>query len=100
MSIEESDTLLSFLTNWVKKSDFTVRYKWKEGTLALWDNRCTQHFVLNDFIGERVIQRVTIMGDLIQPVKKLPYKPWTHNGRFTASSRYDFPLYEYFNKQK
>ena len=100
MSIEESDMLLKFLTNWVKKSDFTVRHKWQEGTLALWDNRCTQHFVLNDFTGERIIQRVTVMGDVIKPVKKLSYKPWTHNGRFTASSRYDFPLYEYLSKKK
>jgi taurine dioxygenase len=29
----------------------------------MWDNRCTQHAVLNDFEGLRVIQRVTILGD-------------------------------------
>jgi taurine dioxygenase len=29
----------------------------------MWDNRCTQHTVLNDFEGERIIQRVTVMGD-------------------------------------
>ena len=29
----------------------------------MWDNRCTQHAVINDFAGERVIQRVTVLGD-------------------------------------
>jgi alpha-ketoglutarate-dependent taurine dioxygenase len=39
------------------------RYRWTEGTFAMWDNRCTLHRVASDFVGERVIQRVTIAGD-------------------------------------
>jgi len=57
---EESAALLGFLTRWVTSPRFTVRYHWTAGTIAMWDNRCTQHHVLNDFDGERVIQRVTI----------------------------------------
>lgn len=63
LSAEESDVLLRHLTRWVASPRFTVRYHWSEGTIAMWDNRCTQHHVLNDFEGERVIQRVTVMGD-------------------------------------
>ncbi len=63
MSHEESEALLGLLTNWVTQPRFTVRYRWTRGTIAMWDNRCTQHSVLNDFEGERIIQRATITGD-------------------------------------
>jgi taurine dioxygenase len=63
MSADESTMLLDFLTRWVQQPRFTVRYRWQPDTIAMWDNRCTQHFVLNDFDGERIIQRVTVMGD-------------------------------------
>lgn len=63
MGHEESESLLLLLTNWVTQPRFTVRYRWTTGTIAMWDNRCTQHSVLNDFEGERIIQRATITGD-------------------------------------
>jgi taurine dioxygenase len=61
---DESDALLTFLQAFSVQPRFTVRYRWTQGTVAIWDNRCTQHFVLNDFEGRRVIERVTILGDL------------------------------------
>jgi taurine dioxygenase len=64
LSRDESDMLLAYLTRFSVEARFTVRHSWTPGTIAIWDNRCTQHFVLNDFEGERVIQRVTILGDL------------------------------------
>jgi taurine dioxygenase len=48
---------------------FSCRYRWSEGTYALWDNRCTIHRVASDFIGERVIQRVTVAGEPLVPVR-------------------------------
>ena len=63
LSAPESDLLLGYLCRWVREPRFTVRYRWTEGTIAMWDNRCTQHYVVNDFVGERIIQRVTVMGD-------------------------------------
>jgi taurine dioxygenase len=64
LSRDESDVLLGYLTRFAVEPRFTVRHRWTPGTIAIWDNRCTQHFVLNDFEGERIIQRVTILGDL------------------------------------
>ena len=88
MSHEESEALLGLLTGWVKQARFTVRYRWTEGTIAMWDNRCTQHSVLNDFEGERIIQRATIMGD--QPEGAEPrWQPWSppRGGALTRHDR-------------
>lgn len=89
----ESEMLLSYLTAWVKNPRFTVRYKWTEGTIAMWDNRCTQHFVLNDFDGERVIQRVTVMGDQPEGARPPAWQPWVREGRLSATSRHDRQLF-------
>ncbi len=43
----------------------TVRWRWAPGDLAIWDNRATQHYAIDDY-GDlpRVMHRVTISGDL------------------------------------
>ena len=94
MNATESEMLLGFLTRWVQNPRFTVRYRWAENTVAMWDNRCTQHFVLNDFEGERVIQRVTVMGD--KPQGPQPrWQPWVRDGRMSATSRHDRQLHQF-----
>jgi taurine dioxygenase len=93
----ESKAMLDYLTNWVTQPRFTVRYRWSQGTVAIWDNRCTQHFVLNDFEGERVIQRVTVVGDKVEAAKKSDWQPWIRPGRLSATSRHDRQLFMYLN---
>ena len=99
MSDEESDALLRYLVRHATRDRFSVRYRWSEGTIAMWDNRCTQHFVLNDFEGERIIQRVTVMGD--KPVGPNPprWEPWVRPGRMSATSRHDRQLHRYLTKR-
>jgi taurine dioxygenase len=63
LSKEESDAMLGFLRAYVKDPTFQCRYRWTEGTFAMWDNRCTPHRVASDFVGERIIQRVTVAGE-------------------------------------
>ncbi len=99
LNAEESDALLRHLTNWVKHPRFTVRYKWTPGTIGIWDNRCTQHFVLNDFEGERIIQRVTVMGDEVVGARPAQWKPWVREGRLSATSRHDRQLYFYLKSK-
>jgi len=99
MNAEESDALLGHLTKWVQKPRFTVRYRWAEGTVAMWDNRATQHFVLNDFEGERVIQRVTVTGDRVEGPCPPRWPAWTRQGRLSATSRHDRQLYMFLSSQ-
>ena len=60
---QESDCLLEFLYDHCKKPEFTCRLHWREGTLAIWDNRATWHKALNDYHGHRgLMHRITIEG--------------------------------------
>ncbi len=64
MTDEESAPLLSFLYSHCARPEFTCRFRWTPGAVALWDNRCTQHLAMNDYKGfERELYRTTIMGD-------------------------------------
>lgn len=60
---KESDDLLAFLFAHVHKPEFNVRWRWKPNTLAMWDNRCTQHYAVNDYFPHRrVMHRATLKG--------------------------------------
>lgn len=100
MNATESEAFLGYLTRWVTNPRFTVRYNWTEGTVAMWDNRCTQHFVLNDFDGERIIQRVTVMGDRVQGAENPRWEPWVRPGRLSATSRHDRQLFMYLKSRQ
>jgi taurine dioxygenase len=60
---QESDALLAQLLAWCEQANFQCRYRWAEGTIGMWDNRCTQHFAVDDYDEMRVIHRVTVPGD-------------------------------------
>jgi len=99
LSHRESDMLLGYLTRWVSNPRFTVRYHWTKGTVAMWDNRCTQHFVLNDFDEERIIQRVTVMGDQPEPASPPRWQPYLRERHAGATSRFDRQLNQYLGQR-
>jgi taurine dioxygenase len=60
----ESDTLLAFLFEHVITSEYTCRFRWQPNSLAIWDNRSTQHKPVNDYFpAHRRMERITIDGD-------------------------------------
>jgi len=64
MKPAESRALLDFLYDHIATPDFSVRFRWRKDSLAMWDNRCTQHRVLADALPEyRRMERVTLIGD-------------------------------------
>jgi taurine dioxygenase len=65
MTVQESEGLLNFLFHHQVREEFTCRLRWTPGSIAFWDNRCTQHFPLNDYTGhERLLHRITLKGDV------------------------------------
>ncbi len=64
MTEEESQPLLKFLYTHAVRPEFTCRFKWEPKSIAFWDNRCTQHYALNDYQGQRrAMHRVTVNGE-------------------------------------
>lgn len=63
MSEAESAPLLGYLFAHCTRPEFTCRFRWENGSVAFWDNRCLMHYALNDYHGQRrYLERVTIGG--------------------------------------
>ena len=64
MTEKESGPILEFLFQHQIRPEFTCRFAWQVGSLALWDNRCAQHNPVNDYHGfKRLMHRITLEGD-------------------------------------
>ena len=60
----QGNGLLRLLYDHMIQPQFTVRYRWRPGTLAFWDNRATMHYGVFDYEGSRrIMHRVTLRGD-------------------------------------
>ena len=69
----ESRAMLSMLFKHQQRAEFQMRLTWQKNTIAIWDNRCTQHFALWDYWPQtRSGRRVTVLGE----------RPIFHPGRF------------------
>lgn len=65
MTEEESRPLLRYLFEHSVRPELTCRFRWRVGSLAMWDNRCAMHNPINDYHGfKRVMHRITLAGDV------------------------------------
>ena len=63
MSEEESRPVLEAVQRHSIRPEFTCRFRWSPGTVAVWDNLATQHYAVNDYQGfERLMYRTTFGG--------------------------------------
>lgn len=65
LSSEDSKHLIKIFQDHVTSLENTVRWKWQEGDVVIWDNRATQHYAINDYGKQhRVVRRITIAGNV------------------------------------
>jgi len=64
-STQDSRRLFDLLQEHVIRLENTVRWRWRQGDVAIWDNRATQHYAVDDYGDQRrVMRRVTLDGDV------------------------------------
>jgi taurine dioxygenase len=64
MTPEESRPLRRRLYEQASLPELQVRFRWRPGSLAQWDNRITQHYAVPDHGGQiRRMERVTLVGE-------------------------------------
>ena len=60
----EARHLLDMLFERAERPEYQIRWHWSAGDAALWDNRCTMHYAVDDYAGERrAARRATIYAD-------------------------------------
>lgn len=60
-SAAESHRILGYLFDAINRPDHHVRLRWRAGTVAVWDNRATQHYAVADYPNHRrVMHRVAV----------------------------------------
>ncbi len=64
MTVDESRPLLEYLYTHAARPEFTCRFRWTPGALALLDIGVTQHFAIFDYAGHRrIMHRVMFAGE-------------------------------------
>lgn len=65
LTTAESQTLFQLLQYRVTKLENTTRWNWQLGDVAIWDNRATQHYAIDDYDAQpRRLTRITLAGDV------------------------------------
>ncbi len=65
LGTRDSHALFELLQRHITRLENTVRWNWRPGDVAIWDNRSTQHYAVADYGEEpRRLHRVTVAGDV------------------------------------
>lgn len=86
LSKGDSQKLYDLFQAHITAPENTLRWRWRAGDVAVWDNRATQHYAVNDYGDQhRVVRRVTVDGEV----------PVSVDGRRSITrTRYDKPQAE------
>ncbi|MGW5274991.1 TauD/TfdA dioxygenase family protein [Streptomyces sp. NPDC004044] len=61
----DSRALIDLFQSHIERPENTVRWQWQTGDVAIWDNRATQHYGVDDSdTHDRKLRRVTVDGDV------------------------------------
>ena len=78
-STSESQALFRLFQDRVTRLENTTRWNWQPGDVAIWDNRATQHYAVDDYDDQpRKLTRITLAGDI--PVGVDGVKSTSHHG--------------------
>ena len=61
--IDQSRAILHMLYEHTIQPERVVRWNWREGDVAMWDNRVTSHYAAADYTEPRLMHRITVRGD-------------------------------------
>ncbi len=65
LSKSDSAKLYEVFQSYITAPENTLRWHWKSGDVAIWDNRATQHYAVNYYGNQhRVVRRATVDGDV------------------------------------
>lgn len=65
LNATDSARLFQTLQDHITKPENVVRWRWREGDVAIWDNQSTQHRATADFgLQRRTLRRATIAGEI------------------------------------
>ena len=76
--------LLDRLQSLTQRPSFGFRHHWRPGSIALWDNRCVQHYAVPDFAGTRLLYQLTVRAEM--PIPLPGYEAPTQGERQSPSS--------------
>jgi taurine dioxygenase len=64
LTTNDANALKTFLSNHMNKPEDQLRWRWKPGDIAVWDNRVTMHYAVADYLPEyRCMNRITVVHD-------------------------------------
>jgi taurine dioxygenase len=65
MTLRESRPIIDVLQSYALRPENQVRWNWQPGDVLIFDNRCTQHYGVDDYDGHRrLLHRVSVTGDV------------------------------------
>lgn len=68
MNHADSMRIYELVQSHVTRPENVVRWRWQPGDVAIWDNRSTQHYAVNDYDERRIMHRVSIKGTAPVPL--------------------------------